>query len=153
MQDPCGNANINSWYRSCIISAGLRNVAGLWGHDVRVWLKCMTTAPQPRVVRSIENTQWHTTALLCVVSSLLFGISVERIKRLQSIQNAAVRLVSGTQKFDRITPVLQNLHWPPVAKRIMYKVVMMLVHKCLNGRAPSYLADVCILVDTLPGRR
>ena len=57
-----------------------------------------------------------------------------------------------TRKFDRITPVLQNLHWLPVAKRIAYKVVM-LVHKCLNGRAPFYLADVCIPVDTLPGRR
>jgi len=29
----------------------------------------------------------------------------------------------------------------------------MLVHNCLKGRAPSYLADVYIPVDTLPGRR
>jgi len=35
---------------------------------------------------------------------------------------------------------------------IAYKVVT-LVHKCLNGRAPSYLADICIPVDTLPGRQ
>ena len=78
-------------------------------------------------------------------NSLLL-IGAERIKRLQSIQNAAARLVSGTRKFDRITPVLKNLHWLPVAKRIAYKVVM-LVYKCLNGRAPSYLADVCIPVQ------
>ena len=36
-------------------------------------------------------------------NSLLFDIGAERIKRLQSIQNAAARLVSGTRKFDRIT--------------------------------------------------
>jgi len=40
-------------------------------------------------------------------NSLLFGIGAERTTRLQSIQNAAARLVSGTRKFDRITPVLQ----------------------------------------------
>ena len=84
-------------------------------------------------------------------NSLLFGISAKRIKQVQSIHNAAARLVSGTRKFDRITPVLHNLHWLPVAKRVACKVVMCL--KCLNGRAPSYLADVCIPVDTLPGRR
>jgi len=85
-------------------------------------------------------------------NSLLFGISAEHIKRLQSIQNTAAHLVSETRTFDRIMLVLQNLHRLPVAKHVACKVVM-LVHKCLNGRAPSYLADVCILVDTLPGRR
>ena len=93
-----------------------------------------------------------TSSRLDYCNSLLFGMGAERIKRPQYIKNAAARLVSGTRKFDRITPVLRNLHWLPVAKRIAYKVVM-LVHKCLNGRAPSYLADVCIPVDTLPGRR
>ena len=78
-------------------------------------------------------------------------IGAERIKRLQSIKNAAARLVSGIRKFERITPVLQNLHLLPVAKRVAYK--MMLVHKYLNGRVPSYLADVFIPVDTLRGRR
>ena len=69
-----------------------------------------------------------------------------------SIQNAAARLVTGTRKSDCITPVLHNLHRLPVAKQITYKVVM-LIHKCLNGRVPSYLADACIPVHTLPGRR
>jgi len=69
-------------------------------------------------------------------NSLLFGIGIgaERIKRLQSIQNAASRLVSGTRKFDRITPVLQNVHWLPVAKR-------------LNGRAPV-LSGWCLHPST-----
>jgi len=106
------------------------------------------------VPRSMPRLMVHslTSSRLDYCNSLLFGMGAERIKRPQYIKNAAARLVSGTRKFDRITPVLRNLHWLPVAKRIAYKVVM-LVHKCLNGRAPSYLADVCIPVDTLPGRR
>jgi len=114
---------------------------------------------QLRTVRGSLTTKCAQTMVHSFISSrldycnsLLFGIGAERIKRLQSIQNAAARLLSETRKFDYITPVLQNLHWLPVAWRIAYKVVM-LVHKCLNGRAPSYLADVCISVDTLPGRR
>jgi len=83
---------------------------------------------------------------------LLFDIGAERIKLLKYIQNAATRLVLGTWKFHHITSVLQNLHCLPVAKRITYKMVM-LVHKCLNRRLMSYLADVYIPVDTLPGRQ
>jgi len=113
---------------------------------------------QQRTVRGSLTTECAQTMVHSFISSrldycnsLLFGISAKRIKQVQSIHNAAARLVSGTRKFDRITPVLHNLHWLPVAKRIACKVVMCL--KCLNGRAPSYLADVCIPVDTLPGRR
>jgi len=62
------------------------------------------------------------------------------LPRLQSVQNAAARLVTGTRRTDRITPVLQSLQWLPVRQRVTFKLAT-LVHKCLNGRAPGYLAD------------
>jgi len=37
---------------------------------------------------------------------------------------------------EHITPVLQSLHWQPVRQRILFKLAV-LVHKCLNGRAPN----------------
>jgi len=64
------------------------------------------------------------------------------ISQLQSVQNAAARLITGTRCMEHITPVLQSLYWLPVRQRILFKVAV-LVHKCLNGRAPSYLADDC----------
>jgi hypothetical protein len=85
-------------------------------------------------------------------NSLLYGISGVRLQKLQSIQNAAARLVTGTRKFDHISPVLRDLHWLPVAGRITYKLAM-IVHKCLNGKAPTYLADACIPVSSLSGRQ
>jgi len=69
----------------------------------------------------------------------------QQLKRFQSVQNAAARLVTGARRSDHITPVLQSLHW----QRIRYKIAM-LVHKCLNGRAPRYLVDECRLAG---GRR
>jgi len=40
-------------------------------------------------------------------NSPFYGITKGPMSRLQSVQNAAARLVSGAQRFDHITPVLQ----------------------------------------------
>ena len=42
-------------------------------------------------------------------NSLLFGISDGLLRRLQSVQNAAARLVTGARRCDHITPVLRQL--------------------------------------------
>jgi len=60
--------------------------------------------------------------------------------KLQSLQNAAARLVTGARKFDHITPVMRELHWLPVQQRIRFKTAV-LVFKCLHGLAPAYLSE------------
>ena len=47
-------------------------------------------------------------------NSLLFGISNNLLRRLQAVQNAAARLVTGTRRREHITSVLRQLHWLPV---------------------------------------
>jgi len=47
-------------------------------------------------------------------NSPFFGISERLMNRLQSVQNAAARLVTGTRRSDHISPVLRQLHWLPV---------------------------------------
>ena len=44
------------------------------------------------------------------------------------------------------------LHWLPIRKRIVYKLVVT-VYKCLHGLAPPYLAVDCVPVTSLPSRR
>ena len=51
-------------------------------------------------------------------NSLLHGITDSLFWRLQSIQNAAACLITGTQRRDHITPVLRDLHWIPVRRRV-----------------------------------
>ena len=65
--------------------------------------------------------------------------------RLQSVQNAAARLVTGTRRSDHISPVLRQLHWLPVRQRVDFKVATF-VHQSLSGISPPYLADDCRLV-------
>ena len=42
---------------------------------------------------------------------------------------------------DHVTSLLRDRHWLPVKQRVEYKLCMM-VHRCLYGDAPSYLADL-----------
>ena len=75
-------------------------------------------------------------------NSLLYGLPDYQIKRLQRIQNTAARILTRTAKHDHITPVLKELHWLPVEKRIMYKIIL-LTYRCLHNLAPPYLS--CLL--------
>jgi len=84
-------------------------------------------------------------------NSLLHGISDTLLRRLQPVQNAAARLVTGTRRCDHITSVLQQLHWLPVHQRVKFKLAV-LVYKAFNNLAPPYLSDDCQLVATI-GRR
>ena len=60
------------------------------------------------------------------------------IKKLQSVQNFAARIISGTRKFDHITPVLNQLQWLPVKHQIRFRDNL-LVFKCLNMQTNSWL--------------
>ena len=57
------------------------------------------------------------------------------------IHNTAVRLVAGSSRRDHVTSLLRDRRWLPVKQRVEYKLCMM-VHRCLYGDAPSYLAVV-----------
>ncbi len=75
-----------------------------------------------------------------------FGINQSYMNRLQTVQNAAARLLTGTRKYEHITPALLSLHWLPVH----LKIIVFLVFKVLNGLAPSYLSELLSLRS--PGR-
>ena len=74
-------------------------------------------------------------------NALYQGIAEKTISRLQIVQNAAARLLTGTRKRDSISPVLASLHWLPVKQRVTFKTLMF-VYKALNGLAPDYIADL-----------
>ena len=44
-------------------------------------------------------------------NQLFVGVTDRLLDKLQLLQNAAARLVTGARKFDRITPVMWELHW------------------------------------------
>ena len=85
-------------------------------------------------------------------NSLFYGISDVLIRRLQSVQNAAARLITGTRRLDDVSPVLQHLHWLPVHLRIKFKLAF-LVYKSLYGLAPQYLVEDCEVIAAADRRQ
>jgi len=79
-------------------------------------------------------------------NAVLHGITDNLLQRLQSVQNAAARLVTRTGRCEYITLVLRELHWLPVRRRVEFKTAT-LVFKVLNNLAPPYLVDDCNLVS------
>jgi len=51
-------------------------------------------------------------------SSTLAGVSSALLQRLQSVLNAAARLVFSARRSEHITPLLRELHWLKVPERI-----------------------------------
>ena len=74
------------------------------------------------------------------MNSLLYGLPDSELYKLQRIQNHAAKVVLQKKKCDHVTPLLESLHWLKIPFRIEYKLLL-LTYKCLNGKAPTYLAS------------
>ena len=57
--------------------------------------------------------------------------------------------MTGARKYDRITPVLRQLHWLPVSQRIIFKLLM-LTYQAVHGQARLYLCELAVRYG--PGR-
>ena len=82
-------------------------------------------------------------------NSLLYGIPGYQVQKLQIVQNAAAKLIYNAGKFDHVTPLLRELHWLPIRKRIFYKVLLF-VFNVLHGKAPIYLSE--LISEYMPQR-
>ena len=94
-----------------------------------------------------ENTS-HFAMRITLFSSLVWT------DKLQRFLNAAARVITNTQKFDRgLTRILRDdLHWLDLPRRVSYKLCLT-TYKCLHGMAPQYLAELCRPVSDIQGRR
>jgi len=63
----------------------------------------------PRRYRSV-----FLSSRLDYCNALLYGMSEALLYRVQSIQNATARLVTGVQHRDHMSLILQQLHWLPM---------------------------------------
>lgn len=73
----------------------------------------------------------------------------KHLDKLQRVLNTAARIVSLSPKRNHISPILKDLHWLPIEKRIQYKLLI-LTYRCLHNRAPIYLKE--LIVSYTPSR-
>jgi hypothetical protein len=120
---------------------------------------CFAALRQIRSIRrSVTRPVLQTLVASLVLTKLDYGIATlaglpaVQLNRLQSVLNAAARLVCSARKFDHVTPLLRDLHWLRVPERITFRLSV-LVYRCLHGLAPSYLADELQRVADVDARR
>ena len=55
-------------------------------------------------------------------NSVMAGASSTQLRRLQSVLNAAARLVCSASEYDSVTGLLRQLHWLKVPERISFRL-------------------------------
>src|SRR5678816_3029665 len=102
------------------------------------------------VRRSVSSSVFTTLvhAFICsridYCNSLLIGLPKVHLSPLQSVLNAAARLVARLPWYSHIsTFMFEQLHWLPLSARIKFKIII-LVFKAQRGFAPKYLSDVLL---------
>ncbi len=116
--------------------AGFYHVKNLW--KIRKFLD---------VENSTIAANAFVTSKLDYGNTLLAGAPKYQVKKLQSVQNAAARVVTRTGKYDHISNKLRDLKWLPVSHKIKYKMNM-LTWKALNGRSPEYISEMISIRET-----
>jgi hypothetical protein len=116
-------------------------------HVVRTASACFAVLRNIRSIRrSVSQSVLESLVVTLVLTRLdyggttLTGLPKHLLDRLQSVQNAAARLIFTARRCDHVTPLLRNLHWLKVPERISYRLAV-LVYRCLHGTAPDYLAS------------
>ncbi len=74
------------------------------------------------ILIKIINCLVFSKCKLYYCSSVWASTSETNIGKLQCVQNFAARIVTGTKKFEHITPILKDLKWLPVAMEL-YRMV------------------------------
>jgi len=73
-------------------------------------------------------------------NATLAGLSASQLSRLQSVLNAAARLIHRSSRYEHVTPMLRDLHWLRSPECIDLKLAV-LTYRYLHGLAPRYLSD------------
>ena len=112
-------------------------------HNIRKIRKYLDNHSTERLIHAFISSRIDNC------NSLFYGLPAAEIAKLQRVQNAAARLVTGSKRSEHITPILRSLHWLPVNERIKFKIAL-LTYKALNDMSPSYIRE--IIVPYIPVR-
>lgn len=80
-------------------------------------------------------------------ASILSTCNIGEFRRLQKLQNRAMRIVLRCKKRTHVQDMLDALQWLNVKQRIMYRMLVM-IFKVKNNLMPKYLSDKIKYVAT-----
>jgi len=86
-------------------------------------------------------------------NATLAGLPDVQLSRLQSVLNAAARLVFSARKHEAVSSLLCDLHWLRVPQLIDFKLAVLTYYCLMNSTAPPYLANELHKVADIDSRR
>ena len=93
---------------------------------------------------------FHSLVMPCLdyCNATLACLSTSQLRRLQSVLNAAARLIHRSPRYEHVTSMLRDLHWLWSLERVDFKLDMF-VYRCMQGLAPRYLSDhIQLVIDS-----
>jgi len=106
--------------------------------QLRPLVRSLTTEAAKTLVQAFISCR------LDYCNSLLHGVTDNVMRKVQSLQN----VITGARRRDHIMPVLRQLHWLPVRRRVEFKLACLVRQAlCGCGQMPTYLADDIRLVS------
>ena len=94
----------------------------------------------------LEQEALRTVTYALVIShidycnAIYMGLPLKSIRKLQLVQNVAMRAILGAPRVAHVTPLLRELHWVPVCFWVQFKVLV-ITFKALHGMGPGYLSN------------
>lgn len=101
------------------------NVISRLGNSVTPYTKCT-------IYKSITAPHYD------YCSTVMINYTQNHIDILQKLQNRAMRIILGVNKYTRIDLMLDTLGWMSIRQRLKYNTLV-LVHKMINKLTPMYL--------------
>ena len=83
--------------------------------------------------------------------SAFCGLPASRLKGLQSVLNASVRLTLRRSRSCHVTPLFHELGWLTIEHRISVRIAS-IVFSCLRRHGPTYLSLDLLPVSSIRGR-
>lgn len=139
--------NLGVWLDQCLNFSSQIN---------KVVSSCYMTLREISKIKSfIPREELNTLVASLILSkldycnALYYKLGLEHINKLQSVQNAAIRLIFGRFKFDRkpISNLFMDVHWLKIPERIIFKICL-IVHKCIWTTAPESVKSMTVIANT-----
>ena len=114
---------------------------------------CVMTIKKIAEIKSFLSEEQLITVVCASILSRLdycnavyYRINENLVRKLQTVQNSAVHLIRKRMNTPQIRTeeLLRRFHWLPVKKRIVFKILLV-VHKCLLGKAPRSLCAMLVI--------
>ena len=113
-------------------------------------MRCVRRSLSVHAEKTLVNA--FITSRIDYWNSVFSRVAVTHLRPLQSVLNAAARLIVKKREYDPITATVRDvLHWLPIQQRIEYKLCD-LVCKAKHHTAPVYLTELCVPVSIHQGR-